>query len=169
MYCQTCATEIQPGLNYCNRCGAAVVNTSLTNRPETPAAALVDLKSPVRTLGAAITLTTLIGITIIFIALDGMSGRALPPELLGMMGAAGFFLILVIDVLLLRILSRLVQLPVAAPSLQTPSRRPETRELHPPTAQTYMPATTDPLPVSSVTDHTTRTFHPIYKEPHAKG
>ena len=166
MYCQTCAAEIQPGLNYCNRCGA-VVNASLTTRPET--AMLVDLKSPVRTLGTAVTLTTLIGITIIFVALDGMTGRALPPELLGMMGAAGFFLILVIDVMLIRILSRLVQLPVVAPALQTQPRRPETRELHTPPAQTYMPASaTDPLPVASVTDHTTRTFHPVYKEPRAK-
>jgi hypothetical protein len=123
----------------------------------------------VRTLGTAVTLTTLIGITIIFIALDGMSGRALPPELLGMMGAAGFFLILVIDVMLIRILSRIVQLPVAAAALQTQPRRPEARELHTPPAQTYMPASaTDPLPVASVTDHTTRTFHPVYKEPRAK-
>jgi hypothetical protein len=169
MYCQTCAAEIQPGLNYCNRCGA-VVNASLTNRPETPAAAvLFDLNSPVRTIGASVTLTTLIGITIIFIALDGMSGRALPAELLGILGAAGFFLILVIDVLLLRILSRLVQLPVAALAPQLHTKRPEMRELPTPQAQTYMPAATDPLPVSSVTEHTTRTFHPIYKEPQARG
>ena len=168
MYCQACAAEIQPGLNYCNRCGA-VVNTSLTSRPET-AMALVDLKSPVRTLGTAVTLTTLIGITIIFIALDGMSGRALPPELLGMMAAAGFFLILVIDVMLIRILSRLVQLPVVAPPHQVQKQRPETRELRPTPAQTYVPSSsTDPLPVASVTDHTTRTFHPVYKEPQAKG
>ena len=166
MYCQACATEIQTGLNYCNRCGA-MVNASLTTRPETPVA--VDLKNPVRTLGAAVTLTTLIGITIIFLALDSMSGRALPPELLGMLGAAGFFLILVIDILLLRILSRLVQLPAAAPALQTQTKRPEAWELNPPPAQTYMPAATDPLPMPSVTDHTTRTFHPIYKEPQAKG
>jgi hypothetical protein len=166
MYCQTCAAEIQTGLNYCNRCGA-VVNSALTTRPETPA--LVDLKSPVRTIGAAVTLTTLIGITIIFLALDSMSGRALPPELLGMMGAAGFFLILVIDVLLLRILLRLVQLPVAPTAPQVQTKRHEARELHPPSAQTYMPASTDPLPVASVTDHTTRTFHPVYKEPQAKG
>ncbi len=162
MYCRKCAAEIQPGLNYCNRCGA-VVNASLAARPEPPA--LIDLKSPVRTLGAAITLTTLLGITIIFIALDGMSGRALPPELLAMMGAAGFFLILVIDVMLIRILSRLVQLPVAAPALQTQLRRPESRELQQPPAQTYMPTSTDPLPVSSIAEHTTRTFHPVYTEP----
>jgi len=166
MYCQTCATEIQPGLNYCNRCGGAV-NASLAARPE-PTQALVDLKSPVRTLSAAITLTTLIGITIIFMALDGMSGRALPPELLGMMGAAGFFLILVIDVMLIRILSRLVQLPVAAPTLSAQLKRPEARELRSPQTQAYMSASTDPLPVSSVTEHTTRTFHPVYQEPPVK-
>lgn len=168
MYCQTCAAEIQPGLNYCNRCGASV-NASLTSRTETPAA-LVDLKSPVRTLCAAVTLTTLIGITLIFIALDGMSGRALPVELLGTLGVSGLFLILVIDVMLIRILSRLVQLPVAAaaPARQVQAKQREAREFPAPQAQTYMPAATDPLPVSSVTDHTTRTFHPVYKEPHAK-
>jgi hypothetical protein len=168
MYCQTCAAEIQPGLNYCNRCGA-VVNASLATRPETPAA-VVDLKSPVHTLGAAVTLTTLIGITIIFIALDGMAGRALPVELLVIMGTAALFLILVIDVMLIRILSRLVQLPVATPATQVQTKQREVRELPSPQAQTYMPASaTDPLPVSSVTDHTTRTFHPVYKEPQAKG
>ena len=165
MYCQTCSAEIQPGLNYCNRCGG-VINASLTTRPEP---AVVDIKSPVRTLGATVGLTTLVGITIIFVALDGMSSRALPPDLLGMMGAAGFFLILVIDVLLLRILSRVVQLPVAAPALQTQPARSEARELNPPQAQTHIPvSSTDPLPVVSVTDHTTRTFHPIYKEPRAE-
>jgi len=167
MYCQTCAAEIQPGLNYCNRCGA-IVNASLTVRPEPPA--LVDLKSPVRTIGAAVTLTTLLGITIIFVALDGMSGRALPPELLGLMGAAGFFLILVIDVMLIRILSRLVQLPLITPTLAVAQlKRPEVREIPQPPAQNYMPASTDPLPVASVTEHTTRTFHPVYKEPRLKG
>ena len=162
MYCQTCAAEIQPGLNYCNRCGA-VVNASLTARQET---ALVDITSPVRTLGATVALTTLLGLTIIFIALDNFSSKGLPPELLGMIGAAGFFLILVIDVLLIRILSRIVQLPVAAPTIQT--KRPEPKELHTPQAQNYMPASTDPLPAASVTDHTTRTFHPVYKEPRVK-
>lgn len=165
MYCQTCAAEIQTGLNYCNRCGA-VVNASLTTKQET---ALVDIASPVRTLGGTVLLTTLIGLTIIFIALDNFSSKGLPPELLGMIAGAGFFLILVIDVLLIRILSRIVQLPVAAPTLQTQPKRPESRELHTPQAQTYMPASsTDPLPVSSVTEHTTRTFHPAYKEPRAK-
>ena len=165
MYCQTCAAEIQPGLNYCNRCGA-VVNASLSNRQET---ALVDITSPVRTLGATVALTTLMGLTIIFIALDNFSSKGLPPELLGMICAAGFFLILVIDVLLIRILSRIVQLPVATPSLQTQAKHHEPKELHTPQAQTYMPASaTDPLPAASVTEHTTRTFHPAYKEPRVK-
>lgn len=169
MYCQTCAAEIQPGLNYCNRCGN-VVNASLATKAETPAATLVDLKSPVHTLGAAVTLTTLIGITIIFIALDSMAGRALPVEVMVMMGVAALFLILVIDVMLIRILSRLVQLPVAAPAVKDQPKQREARDLSSPQVQTYMPASsTDPLPVSSVTDHTTRTFHPVYKEPHAKG
>jgi hypothetical protein len=169
MYCQACGTEIQPGLNYCNRCGAAV-GSFLPPAATKQETALVDIKSPVRTLGFAITATTLLGFTILFVALGALSSteRPLPEPLLGILGFIGLLTILIIDVMLIRILSRLVQLPVAAPPLQAQPKRSEARELHAPTAQTYMPASTDPLPVASVTDHTTRTFHPIYKEPHVK-
>lgn len=171
MYCQTCGTEIQTGLNYCNRCGG-VVNSSLpspANRPETT---VVDIKSPVRTLGATITLTTLLGFMILFFALGGLASaeRPLPEALLGILSLAGLLTILIIDVMLIRILSRVVQLPVAPAAtapLPAQAERSESRELHARSTQTYMPASTDPLPVPSVTDHTTRTFHPIYKEPRA--
>ncbi|HEX8635222.1 MAG TPA: hypothetical protein VF703_13830 [Pyrinomonadaceae bacterium] len=167
MYCQTCGTEMQTGLNYCNRCGA-VVNSSLTTRPET---VFVDIKSPVHTLGATITLTTLLGFVILFFSLAGLAGaeKPLPAPLLGILSVAGLLMILIIDVMLIRILSRLVQLPAAAPSLQAQPKRSEARELHAPSEQTYMPASsTDPLPVASVTEHTTRTFHPVYQEPRVK-
>jgi len=168
MYCQTCGTEIQTGLNYCNRCGAAVGSSpsSPATRPETT---VVDIKSPVRTLGATITLVTLLGLSILFFALGGLSSaeRPLPADLLGVLSVVGLLMILIIDVMLIRILSRLVQLPVA-PALPAQTRRSESRELPPPAAQTYMPASTDPLPAASVTDHTTRTFHPVYKEPRVK-
>ena len=169
MYCQTCGTEIKSELNYCNRCGA-VVNASLSSPATGQQPVLVDLKSPVRTLGATITLTTLLGLMILFISLAELASaeRRLPTELLGVLSVSGLLLILIIDVMLIRILSRLVQLPAAAPALQAQSRRPESRELHPPAAQTYMPTSTAvPLPVQSVTDHTTRTFHPNYQEPRA--
>ncbi|HEV2799568.1 MAG TPA: zinc ribbon domain-containing protein [Pyrinomonadaceae bacterium] len=164
MFCQTCGTEIQTGLNYCNRCGA-MVNSSLATRPEP---ALVDITSPVRTIGATITLTTLLGLCILFFALGGLASavRPLPDDLIGVLGVVGLLMILIIDVMLIRILARLVQLPVAKSSQQLPQpKRNESRELNPPAAQTYISAaSTDPLPVNSVTDHTTRTFHPIYKE-----
>jgi hypothetical protein len=171
MYCQTCGTEIQTGLNYCNRCGAAV-GSSLSSAAGRPETTVIDIKGPVRTLGATITLVTLLGLSILFFALGGLASaeRPLPADLLGVLSVVGLLMILIIDVMLIRILSRLVQLPVAAPAtLPAQSKRPESRELHSPAAQTYMPASTDPLPVSSVTDHTTRTFHPIYKEPRANG
>jgi hypothetical protein len=169
MYCQTCGTEIQTGLNYCNRCGSAVVNSSLSTVATRQEPAVVDIKSPVRTLGTTITLTTLLGFLILFFALGGLASaeRPLPADLLGVVCVVGLLIILIIDVMLIRILSRIVNLPVAAPSLQQPKRS-ESRELGVPQAQTYMPAATDPLPVSTVTDHTTRTFHPIYKEPRVK-
>ncbi len=168
MYCQTCGAEIQAELNYCNRCGAVI------NSPQSAAAlrqetAAVNIQGPVRTLGATIVLTTLLGFTILFFALGGLASavRPLPPELLGLLSVGGLLIILIIDVMLIRILSRLVQLP-AAPALQTSSKRPESRELHAAPAQSYIQASTDPLPIASVTDHTTRTFHPVYQEPRAK-
>jgi hypothetical protein len=170
MYCQTCGTEIQTGLNYCNRCGA-MVNSSLSSMTTRPETTVIDIKGPVRTLGGAITITTLFGFTILFFSLAGLAGaeRPLPEPLLGILSVLGLLIILVIDVMLIRILSRVVQLPVADPALtaQQPKRS-EPRELQTPAAQTYMPASTDPLlPIGSVTDHTTRTFHPAYKEPRA--
>lgn len=166
MYCQACGAELQTGLNYCNRCGA-VVNSSITTRAET---ALVDIRGPVRTLGATITLTTLLGLALLLFALGGLSSteRPLPADLLGVVSVVGLLMILIIDVMLIRILSRIVQLPVAPPALQSQPNRSESRELNQAPAQTYMPASTDPLPIVSVTDHTTRTFHPIYKEPRVK-
>ncbi|HEX8458707.1 MAG TPA: hypothetical protein VF656_15540 [Pyrinomonadaceae bacterium] len=164
MYCQTCGTEIQAELNYCNRCGAAV-NSSLASRPELVP---VNIESPVRTIGATIVLTTLLGLTILFFSLAGLASaeRPLPDDLLGVLSVVGLLMILVIDVMLIRILARIVQLPAATPAQQLPKpARSGSRELNAPAAQTYIAASTDPLPASSVTDHTTRTFHPIYKEP----
>jgi hypothetical protein len=170
MYCQTCGAEIQAELNYCNRCGA-VINSPQSAAALRPETAPVNIQGPVRTLGATIVLTTLLGFTILFFAVGGLASavRPLPPELLGVLSVAGLLIILIIDVMLIRILSRLVQLPTApALQIQTSSKRPETRELHAAPAQSYIQATTDPLPIASVTDHTTRTFHPVYQEPRAK-
>jgi hypothetical protein len=164
MYCQSCGAEIQPGLNYCNRCGG-VVNATLTTTGGQ--LATVDIKSPVRTIGATVCLTTLIGFVILFTAVDAMGARGFPVELLGLFGSAGMFLLLVIDVLLLRALSRLIHFQTTNPNLVAPPKRKGAREVPPAQTPSYIAASTDPLPVSSVTDHTTRTFHPIYKEPRA--
>ncbi|HKP72840.1 MAG TPA: hypothetical protein VJT82_07880, partial [Pyrinomonadaceae bacterium] len=166
MYCQSCGAEIQPGLNYCNRCGG-VVNATLTTTGVQ--SATVDIKSPVRTIAATVCFTTLLGFIILFTAVDAMGARGFPAELLGLFGSAGLFLILVIDVLLLRLLSRLIHFQTANPNLvAAPKKRKAAREVPPAQTPAYIAAAaTDPLPVSSVTDHTTRTFHPVYKEPRA--
>ncbi|HZH30588.1 MAG TPA: hypothetical protein VEY11_07470 [Pyrinomonadaceae bacterium] len=169
MYCQACAAEIQTGLNYCNRCGA-VVNASVSTPATRPETTVADIKSPVRSLGGAIVMTTVFGFMILFFSLAGLasSERPLPAALLGILSVLGLLIILTIDVMLIRILSRVVQLPAAAPVLSTQPGRSESRGLHAPATQAYMSASTDPLPAASVTEHTTRTFHPIYNEPRAK-
>ncbi len=166
MYCQACAAEIQPGLNYCNRCGA-VTNSSLATRPDI---APVDIKSPVRTLGITVTTITLLGIIILFIGLSGLASWGMHPALLGMIGFSMITSILVVDIMLIRLLSRVLQLPGAATILIAEQKRPEAREMFKPTTQAYMPpAATDPLmPIASVTDHTTRTLRSVYQEPQVK-
>jgi hypothetical protein len=67
MYCQACGAEIQPGLNYRNRCGS-LVNISATREVVVPA----DLTSPVRWVSATIGLSFLIGLAIIFVSLAGL-------------------------------------------------------------------------------------------------
>ena len=69
----------------------------------------------------------------------------------------GMFIILVVDVLLLRLLSRIVNASLQAGAKQTRELAepvPTQRKLDAPAFE----------PVSSVTENTTRTFEPIYRE-----
>jgi len=164
MYCQTCGTEVQPGLNYCNRCGAAVNSAAITTGQELVP---VDIKSPIRTIGITICLTTLLGMAILFIGLGGLASWSLPPDALIAVGAVGFATLAAIVISLLHLLSRFLQLP-AAHQTRRPAqmKQPETKELPSMQAATYLPLSS--VPASSVTEHTTRTFHPVYQEPRAK-
>ncbi|MGI9106683.1 MAG: hypothetical protein ACR2G4_10590 [Pyrinomonadaceae bacterium] len=168
MYCQMCAAELQPGLNYCNRCGAAVNSSAITTGGELVA---VDIKSPVRTIGVSICLTTLVGLAILFLGLAGLAttSRPLPPDVLIVVSAVGFITLGAIVISLMHLLSRLMQLPTTTTQTRRPAQlKPsETKELPSAQAGAYLPLSS--VPGASVTEHTTRTFHPVYKEPPAKG
>lgn len=158
MYCQTCGTECQPGLSFCNRCGATV-NARQELAP-------VDIRSPVRVLGVTICLTTLVGLAILFIGLSGMASWSVKPEVIGPLGVTGLLVLLGINLSLIRLLSRLLgTTPQKSRSLPF-TKSSATKELYAPPPPQYVPTLpATGTPISSVTDHTTRTFAPVYREP----
>ena len=160
MYCQTCGAECQPGLNFCNRCGSAV-NTTLSVRQELVP---VDLRSPVRVLGVTITLTTLAGLAILFIGLAGLASWSVNTDTITAIGVIGMLCLLGIEMSLIRLLSRMLGAAPEKRKFSLPfTRQSATKELYAPPQ--YAP--TLPEGVPSVTEHTTRTFTPVYREPRA--
>ena len=157
MYCPTCGAECQPGLNYCNRCGGAV-GTALAKPEFVP----VDLRSPVRVLGVTITLTTLIGLAILFIGLAGLASWQMDEGVIVSIGVVGLLVLLGVELSMIRLMSRLLG---AAPekrfALPFAKTRSQTKELYAPPQ--YAPKLSEGMP--SVTEHTTRTFSPAYREP----
>jgi hypothetical protein len=160
MYCPTCGAECQPGLNFCNRCGAAV-NVALNTRPELVP---IDIRSPVRVLGTTICLTTLIGLTILFIGLAGLASWSVNRDTITAIGVIGLLCLFGVELSLIRLMSRLL---VAAPEKRKFSlpftKQSATKELYAPPQ--YQPTLPEGRP--SVTEHTTRTFSPVYREPHS--
>lgn len=161
MYCQTCGAEIQPGLNYCNRCGS-LVNSAMTHEVIVP----VDLTSPVRWISATIGLSFLIGLTIIFISLAGLVSWGFQRD--GVMAIAFFGLMTLgcVELSLIRLLSRLLVVPKERGGLRQLKRKRE-NEIAAPQSQFIQPAGNYAAPLTSVTEHTTRTFSPAYREPRA--
>jgi hypothetical protein len=153
MYCQTCGAECQPGLNFCNRCGTAT-SAPLVKQELVP----IDLRSPVRVLGTAVTLTTIIG-------LAGLASWGVHPDNITALGVTGLLVLLGIDFSLIRLLARV--LGVAPERRQLMSRfakNSTTKELYAPPQQQRVP--TLPEGVPSVVEHTTRTLSTAaYREP----
>ena len=153
MYCPSCGTELTSELSYCNRCGANL-------KPILPPAALPPAKLVRATwaISVAITLVTLGGFGMVFSVVMELiaNGINLSP---GGMVLIFFCLLVILAIvgLLVRQLSRVLsmsQLSGDAPAAQKPN-------LEEKPVQQISEARE---PVSSVTDHTTRTFEPIYRE-----
>ncbi|MFL6210484.1 MAG: zinc ribbon domain-containing protein [Pyrinomonadaceae bacterium] len=158
MYCPTCGAECQPGLNFCNRCGAAV-NGALNAKPELVP---VDLRSPIRVLGTTICLTTLIGLTILFFGLAGLASWHVDEGVIGGVGIIGLFFLFGVELSLIRLVSRLLVGVPEKRKLSLPfMKQSATKELYAPPQ--YQPTLPEGRP--SVTEHTTRTFSPVYREP----
>jgi Na+-transporting methylmalonyl-CoA/oxaloacetate decarboxylase gamma subunit len=143
-------------MSYCNRCGANLK----------PLAAQAAAGPPTRLVGAtwaisaAVALITLGGFGLIFAMVMALVTRGINLSEGGMaLIFAALLAIVAIDWLLLRQLSRVIG---RAQSANDAAANAEKRQLsEKPVAELNAPRE---APLSSVTDHTTRTFEPIYRE-----
>lgn len=158
MFCPSCGAE-SVGLKYCNRCGA-----NLSVPLAAPAAPLVEL--------APISITKpilIIGVVIVLITLGGFGGIVSGTIEMVRSGAGGvspalpifgFPTILTIDILLLRLLSKLISVALSGNRVQASTSLPPAQY-----DPRLAPATTarfDAAP--SVTENTTRFFE-TYRAP----
>jgi predicted lipid-binding transport protein (Tim44 family) len=167
MYCQSCGTENQAGLNYCNRCGAQVnAATAPGDAVVAAAAAPGDLTGPMRWLAATICLTMLIGFGVLSLTVGGLAGLGIRGEPLVAITFFGLAAIFGTEFMLIRMMSRLLTTAKDEGRFFGPKRAGK-KELKAPAPQQFIQPSIYTDPLGSVTEHTTRAFGPSYKQPRA--
>lgn len=148
MYCSSCGAAVAPGLSYCNLCGAKLNRgESLSKSPEVKPELLVSAMAGVFILGVAV-ITILMGVmkNVMGIEADRVVGFAMFP----------FLLMIFLELVFLRLLFRRKRGSEEADN--TLGKGPATKELDVGRAGALRE------PVSSVTDHTTRTLDPVHNK-----
>jgi hypothetical protein len=158
MFCPSCGAESSLELNYCSRCGANMASAIAPVREIVP----ISLTKPVVGIGLIMTLITLGGFAIVIggaITLAQVFRQSDPVIAIIMMG---MLTILASDVMLVRLLSRIIRTSLETKQTAQPLTRPQGRE---------EPRQLGPgrEPVHSVTEHTTRTFSPAFREASDRG
>jgi hypothetical protein len=156
MFCSTCGSEVSAELKYCNRCGASLATVA-------PSYPVIQPPKPIKLFFPSL----IMGITIcagLGISVGGavsMADRGIHPAAVAWMFIAGMATLFGTTAMLVRFwmkvltinretyqqFSQPVMHQVPAPVMQPPRVMPQ--QLQPP---------------GSVTEHTTRTFSPIYRE-----
>lgn len=156
MYCASCGYEITVELNYCKRCGA---NLTLT-AGNLPAAVLPPIKLTAPTLVLGLTLIGAMGV--IFAGVTELARLGIHPAALAWIVIFSMGTLFGCTALLIRFWSKIAipqreQRSIPATPKPALIDRGVTPQLPP----------RDPAP--SVTENTTRTFSPIYRESAGKG
>jgi hypothetical protein len=151
MYCSTCGAEATLEVSYCKRCGSSLnPQTALELRP-------VSLNGP--SWAMAVAVISMLGI--IFSAVVKLAEIHVSPVALTWIAIVGLGTVIALVAMIFRQLSHMTGLRQPQPPMQlAPTLKPQT------TSELYAGRQGAlPEPVSSVTEHTTRTFEPLYREP----
>jgi hypothetical protein len=149
MYCSTCGVATVESLSYCNHCGARIIgpgNDKLTTSRDVKPELLVSAMAGTFILGL-LAITVLLGVMKTALGLE--SG-----QILGFAALSFLILILLEGVFMLLLFRRNRGTQELAKKESLAGHT--TKELHSPQVEAL------PEPLSSVTDHTTRAFEPIY-------
>ena len=154
MYCSSCGIAVEQGLSYCKKCGAKLGagNADADAKPAHVRPELLVSAITALFIFGLVVIAMLIGVMKVFLDLpvDRILGFALIP----------FLLLLLVEGVFIRLL---LSSKRGAAAKHTPAvAGPTTKELD--AAHTRVL----PEPMTSVTDHTTHTFDPIYTERNSK-
>ena len=157
MFCPSCGTEYTIELKYCNRCGA---NLGTNFVPQTVQPVVVNVTKPTLIIGLLLLIVTLGGF-------GGLVGGAIRLALIlhgndSFMAIIlfGMLTIMIVDIFLIRLLSRLINAALSSnPQPQISRTMPAAMP-----AQFQNPTTARLQGVPSVTENTTRFFEP-YRAP----
>ena len=152
MYCPTCGNEITVELKYCNRCGA---NLTLPATSAPMVLAPVKLTIPSIVLG----ITILGGLGVIFGAASDFARQGLHPAAIVWIVLFSAATLFACVGLLIRFLTKMMTL---GRELAPPQQQPRPAFSDRPPVH-HLPPRMEPVP--SVTENTTRTFTPVYREP----
>jgi len=156
MYCQSCGAETSRDLNYCSRCGASTL-------PETELVP-ISLTKPALAIGLTVALITLGGFVLLITGAIKLAEIFKVPDPIMAVIVMGMFTIAFCDFMLLRLLNRIIN-----SSLETRKEKPAGLKKAPGRDTARQLSSPQFEPVPSVTEHTTRTFTPVYREPLDKG
>ncbi|MGH9871779.1 MAG: hypothetical protein ACRD9S_04840 [Pyrinomonadaceae bacterium] len=155
MYCQSCGNEISVELKYCNRCGA-----NLAMVPESyPAPVVKPMKIGLPAVVMGLTITIGLGIT--FGGASELAGRGVNPIAIAWIVVFSLATLFGCTAMMLRFWLKVLSMNREIYQLPNQIRLSTQTNAQMPPRQQFQPRL-EPMP--SVTEHTTRTFSPAYRE-----
>ncbi len=148
MFCPSCGIEYTVGLNYCNRCGANLSLTLGTNAEVAP----LNVTKPALIIGATLLILTLGGFAGLITGAIEMARAVGGGDLSMALVFLGMVTILIVDVSLVRQLSKLINASISSHNLPQPRKAPSLFQ------KFSRPSTGRLEPAPSVTENTTRFF-----------